>query len=379
MPKPFSIYIHYPFCQKRCHYCSFYSIESASTETIKAYPRQILQEFALRNQDWRGLALKSVYLGGGTPSLMEPSGVEEILHTLHQEYPPAESLEITIEANPGTVDVVKLQEFADAGVNRLSLGIQALNDRRLQFLGRIHDQEQAMESLQAARNIPGMKLSVDLIAGTPFESIESWDVELDQLLQYEPDGISFYNLTVDEGTHLANLAGSGERVSLTTDETVDLLIHVTKRLHDAGYIHYEVSNWAKPGSECRHNQHYWQRGAYLGLGPSAHSFDGSTRMWNLPDINRYCEMLDAGNLPPSDSETLSGEEVRAEWVYLKLRQSRGLDYAEYEELFGEAPHYWKVMFEKITERGLGEFDGRSFRPNDRGLLLADEISARILG
>jgi len=375
-----SLYVHIPFCRRRCPYCAFYSIDGAANEEINEYPRLILEEFALRSRDWRGFHLGSVYFGGGTPSLLTPRAVQEILDAIKAEFAIDSNLEVTLEANPGTIDQAKCEDFIRAGINRLSLGIQALDDGRLHFLGRIHDHAEGVEALRIARNAAGeVKVSTDLMIGTPGENVESWDRELDALLSYKPDGISFYSLTLEEGTQLAERAEKGENVYLPAETTVDLLLHIGDRLKEAGYCHYEVSNWALTGSESRHNLHYWHRGKYLGLGPSAHSFDGKKRRWNLPILTAYRKALGAGQLPPSESETLSRDEVRSEWVYLSLRLGEGLDYAEYEREFGEAPGYWKVMFEKISRMGLGDFDGRRFKPNDRGLLLADEIAARVLG
>lgn len=346
---------------------------------MHTYPRQILKEFELRSQDWRAFRLGSVYFGGGTPSLMPPEEAKNILTTVYAEISPERDIEVTLEANPGTLDSSKLDAFIEAGVNRISLGVQAFDDQRLNFLGRIHDRAQALDEIRTVQEASGAALSIDLMAGTPYETVESWDRELDELLAFTPDGISFYSLSIEEGTELARLADKGELVYLPADATVDLLLHVAGRLKEAGYRHYEVSNWAKPGFESRHNMHYWRRGAYLGLGPSAHSFDGATRTWNIPILNSYRKALNEGKLPPSESEILTEEEIRTEWVYLKLRLMEGLNFKEYADKYGEVPSYWNVMFERIAEPGLGDFDGERFKPNDRGLLLADEIAARILG
>jgi oxygen-independent coproporphyrinogen-3 oxidase len=287
--------------------------------------------------------------------------------------------EITLEANPGTVDEAKLEGYLRAGINRLSLGIQALDEERLKFLGRIHSLDQAQEALRLARAVGFTGLSVDLMVGTPLETPQSWDQEFDHLLKHPPQGISFYSLTLEEGTRLARRAQGGERVNLPQDDTVDLLLHAAKRLKAAGYRHYEVSNWALPGSESRHNRHYWRRGPYLGLGPSAHSFDGAIRSWNLPDLQQYEDALRQNQLPPSQSEHLSEDEIRTEWLYLNLRQDEGLDLKEYEIQFGPIPHYWHSMLESLAAKGLGTFDGVLFCPSDAGLLMADEIAARLLG
>jgi oxygen-independent coproporphyrinogen-3 oxidase len=373
------LYVHVPFCIRRCPYCAFYSTEGESAAHIAAYPDLLVQELELILEPWRGYRLGSVYFGGGTPSLLEPAAVDHLLQAIRSEFQLDPEAEITLEANPGTIDKAKLDGYIRAGINRLSLGIQALNEERLKFLGRMHSLDQAQAALSLARAAGFRWLSVDLMVGTPMESAQSWDQEFDILLDKPPQGISFYSLTLEEGTRLARRAQGGERVNLPQDNTVDLLLHAATRLKAAGYRHYEVSNWALPGSESRHNRHYWRRGSYLGLGPSAHSFDGTTRSWNLPNLQQYEAALKANQWPPSLSEVLTEEEVRSEWVYLNLRQDEGLDLREYTDQFGLMPHYWISMFENLAAKGLGIFNGEMFRPSDTGLFLADEIAARLLG
>ncbi|RJP77813.1 MAG: radical SAM family heme chaperone HemW [Candidatus Zixiibacteriota bacterium] len=372
------VYVHVPFCVRRCVYCAFYSVAGAAPQTLADFPGRVLTELSLRAPQWQGVRAGTVFFGGGTPSLLDPADIARLLAALQVEFPFVPGAEITLEANPGTVTLDSLQGYLQAGINRLSLGVQALDDERLRFLGRVHDCAQAREALDLARRAGFDRISVDLIVGSPGETAAGWDREFDLLLPLRPEGVSFYGLTVEEGTQLARRAGMGEAVHLSPDETVDLLLHAAGRLRQAGYHHYEVSNWALPGAESRHNQHYWRRGSYLGLGPSAHSFNGRVRRWNLPDLAAYTQALEAGKLPPGESETLSDEEIRTEWVYLALRQASGLNFGQYAELFGPAPPYWKAMFESLAGRGMGEFDGRAFRPNDHGLLLADEIAARLL-
>lgn len=373
------IYVHIPFCVRRCPYCAFYSTEGAAADRLQQYPDLILKELALRLDSWRGRKVGSIYFGGGTPSLLEPESLARMLQAFALAFHLDPDAEITLETNPGTVDQSRLAGFLKAGINRLSLGLQALDDERLTFLGRIHTRDQALETLKLAQAAGFPQVSVDLMVGTPLETPESWDREFATLFDSRPNGISFYSLTLEEGTRLARRAEEGERVYLSQDETVDLLLHAAGVLNAAGYRHYEVSNWALPGSESRHNRHYWQRGVYLGLGPSAHSFDGHVRSWNLPTLKIYTDALSEGRLPPAQSEKLGADEVRTEWVYLNLRQDEGMNLDSFEAQFGQAPRYWKAMLESIAAKGLGVFDGMIFRPTDSGLLLADEIAARLLG
>jgi len=302
-----------------------------------------------------------------------------MLEAIRGEFTLAKDAEISLEANPGTITSRSLEGYLAAGVNRLSLGVQALHEKRLDFLGRIHSRAEALEGLLLAAQAGFSAWSADLMFGTPLETLQSWQDEFDDLLPFQPDGISFYSLTVEEGSLLQRRQSAGERVSLDQDKTVELMLGAAERLRAANYRQYEVSNWARPGSECRHNLHYWDRGWYLGLGPSAHSFMGNKRSWNLPDLGAYSKALEARQLPPSDSESLTDDQARSEWVYLGLRQAKGLDLNRYEELYGEVPAYWKTMLQSIAQKGLGTIIGEKFIPNDHGLLLADEIAARLLG
>ncbi len=379
MSEDLGLYVHIPFCERRCPYCAFYSTAGAAAEEIVAYPRYLLREMDLREEDWRGFSLRTIYIGGGTPSLLEPDAIACIIEGAKSRFNTADEIEITLECNPGTVTPKDLEDYVNAGVNRLSIGVQSFDDSKLEFLGRIHNAEEALQILTTAKSEANIVVSADLIVGTPQENQETWDRELEALFEHRPHGLSFYGLTVEEGTDLARRATAQEKVYLPADETVDLLTCIAARLRDEGYRHYEVSNWALPGSESRHNLHYWKRGKYVGLGPSAHSCDGTHRYWNIPDIKAYGEAIDQGSLPPSEAEYLDDQAIRTEWVYLSLRLDEGLNFKDYRDNFGEIPPYWQVMFEKIAAAGLGDFDGIRFRPNDRGLLLADEIAARILG
>ncbi|MFH1863108.1 MAG: radical SAM family heme chaperone HemW [bacterium] len=379
MLKQIGLYLHFPFCIRRCPYCAFYSNPCESTEVFESFVELLLGEFYFQLPQWRDARLLSIYFGGGTPSLLAPKAIERLCDAAKSEFSIDADLEVTLECNPGTVDVSKLEDFAAAGVNRLSIGVQALNDDRLEFLGRIHRRNEAIQTVKIAKNLKELSVSVDLMIGAPLETRAGWDQEVDELLELNPDAISFYSLTIEEGTDFARRFDNGEEVYLPAEETVELLLHVGERFRQAGFRHYEVSNWAKTGMECRHNLHYWRRGLYLGLGPSAHSFDGTRRSWNAPNLAGYSASLQKRTLPPCESEHLNPEAVRTEWVFLKLRQDSGLDFKEYQDLFGAVPQYWGIMFNRIAERGMGSFDGICFRPNDRGLLLADEIAARILG
>ena len=332
----------------------------------------------IRSAEWLGRKLISIYFGGGTPSLLDPDQIRGILQSAFSFFQPSSDIEITLEANPGTLDRKKLTGFCKAGVNRISLGVQALDDRRLRFLDRIHTAAEAEAALHLLKAAGSVRISADLMLGTPNETKNSWDRELDRLFSFRPEAISIYTLTLEEGTRLANRAQQGEKLQLSAEATVELLLHLADRLRRRGYRHYEVSNWALPGAECRHNLHYWRRGCYLGLGPSAHSFQDATRRWNLSDLPAYNKAVSDGREPPSNEEHLTDEDSRLEWVYLCLRQENGLDLDEYRSRYGPVPDGWPLILQDLQGVGLGVSSGCVFRLSDKGFLLADEIAARLL-
>ena len=327
------IYIHVPFCRRRCSYCDF-SIAVRKSIPHEAFVNAISRELSLRLETNpggpEGLGgpagpVETLYLGGGTPSLLAPSSVTRIIAAIESWAGGIDpGGEVTLEANPDDVTARKARHWREAGVNRISLGVQSFDDKVLRWMHRTHGAGSAREAVQILRQSGFESISLDLIFALPPELGRNWDRDLECALSLEPQHISVYGLTVHERTPLARWIGTGRTNAVpdTSYESEFLAAH--QILQRAGYRHYEVSNYARPGCESRHNTAYWTGAAYLGLGPSAHSFDGSTRSWNESAWAKYRKLVESGTLPQAGVEELTPEQVELEEIYLGLRRDTGI-------------------------------------------------------
>ena len=321
------VYVHVPFCKRRCSYCDF-AIAVRTTVPSERYASLVLRELDARRQTglWDDDSLETLYLGGGTPSLLPPQVLTDFIHALLDRLTtrdPSQPLEITLEANPDDVTPSAALAWVDAGVSRVSLGIQSFDQRVLEWMHRTHDvgaNTRAVEALRAA-GVPSV--SLDLIFALPAELNADFPADLERALELEPDHLSVYGLTVEPRTPLARWVSRGAAQAPTDEQYEEQFMYAHELLSAAGFEHYEVSNYARPGSRSRHNQAYWTGKRYLGVGPAAHSFTGSTRHWNLAPWAAY-EQAMADDLDPTESvEHLSAEQKALEAVYLGLRTSDG--------------------------------------------------------
>ncbi len=333
----FGLYLHIPFCRQKCSYCDFYSVPERP-DLLAAYPGLLRRQLDLSRHSglWTG-PINSVFFGGGTPSLLPPEAIASVLEGAAAHFGLAPGAEVTLEANPGTVTEATLAGYRAAGVNRLSLGIQSLNDLALQRLGRLHDAAAARRAVGWARAAGFTNLSCDLIYALPEQDAAALDEEIEALLELAPEHLSTYALTVEEGTPLA--AQHRARPLPFPDE--DLIAagyrQLDRTLTEAGYEHYEISNFARPGRECRHNQATWRREAYLGIGAGAHSFLASgwgQRLAVPADLSAYGSDLTAGLDPAKVLETFDRRGAMAETLYLGLRTSAGVSEADFSANFG---------------------------------------------
>ncbi len=334
-----SLYFHIPFCRQRCRYCDFFSTTADSGERA-IYVDLLCRHLKLiSGDDQANSELQTIYFGGGTPSLLTTKELALLLATCGDLFGLNATAEITIEVNPGTFGGNYLQQVRQLGVNRLSIGIQSFEDRQLQQLGRCHDSDQARATVAAARAAGFDNISLDLMFALPGQNSDELKREIDQLLQLEPEHISVYGLTIEEGTLFYRWRHQG-RLKITDDEEYagqyELLC---ARFTDAGYEHYEVSNFARSGRRCLHNQRYWQRRSCLAVGAGAHSFveSGYGARWHVPaDLVRYRQFLEAQKNPAELLEQFDRKEAMVEAAYLALRTSDGLDLAAFEQYFGES-------------------------------------------
>ncbi|HOT95754.1 MAG TPA: radical SAM family heme chaperone HemW [bacterium] len=332
---PLALYIHIPFCQHKCIYCDFYS--TTRTHLLPRYLAALQQEIAFyrRSPLFADRFLASLYWGGGTPSLIPPDVLEPLLETLTVAWPPGPDTEITLEANPGALDIRHLAGYRRAGINRLSLGIQSFDDRELQLLTRIHSAAAAHSAITAAREAGFSNLSLDLIFGLPGQSVTTYAASVTAALEYHPEHLSLYSLTVEPVTPLAGAFARGELQRCDEEHEREMFLTGKTLLECAGYRHYEISNYSRPGCEARHNQGYWGGSDYLGVGPAAHSYAAGKRWWNVRDLEAYLESWERGEPAVAGEETLGMEEKRTETVLLGLRRSAGIDLELWQQRFGE--------------------------------------------
>ncbi len=381
-----SLYIHVPFCLKKCRYCDFYS--ETDQDKIEAYVNALAKEIQIRADAAGDLPLRStvetVYFGGGTPSLLPLSSLEIILDTLHRNYSISEKAEITLEANPGTLDGQYLKGIKGMGVNRLSIGVQSFSPQKLSLLGRIHTGEQAGKIVQHARAAGFENIGLDLIFGLPGESQSAWKKDIDKALGFEPEHLSCYMLTLEPGTPLYNQFEKGSFLPMAPERQVDMFSFTSDYLEVAGYDHYEISNFAHGKSNrSRHNSGYWQMVPYAGFGPSAHSlaYDQSgsnepVRSWNMANLSGYIKCLEADQLPVEDKESITVNQQLLEMVMVRLRTVEGIELKMFNALFETSfTQLYTDLIETLACESLGGIsgDGKRFALTRAGWARLDSI------
>jgi oxygen-independent coproporphyrinogen-3 oxidase len=325
-----ALYLHVPFCRRRCSYCDFNTF--AGLEGLfEPYAAALAKEILRVGQGERAI---SVFFGGGTPSVLPTALVGDVLAACCEAFAVEARAEISLEANPGTVDEEKLADLRHLGVNRLSLGVQSARADELALLGRLHSFEQAVQAVSLARAAGFDNLSLDLIYGLPRQSLAHWAETLRAALALSPQHISAYCLSVEDGTPLADWVESGQVPAPDADLAAEMYELAERVLKQAGFVHYEISNWARPGRECRHNLVYWRNGAYLGFGAGAHSHRAGRRWWNVPAPAAYIARLKAGENPQEDAEEIDAALAMCETMMLGLRLREGVSARAFEERFG---------------------------------------------
>jgi oxygen-independent coproporphyrinogen-3 oxidase len=376
-----SLYLHIPFCEHKCIYCDFYSIERLGG--IQNFVDALLREIEIQPEFLKQESYETIFFGGGTPSLLTPVQLDAILSKVYETFSVDHGVEITVETNPGTVDGGKLSDYKALGVNRLSVGIQSFHEDDLRFLTRIHSSSQAKECVWTARRAGFDNIGIDMIFSLPGQTRERWEANLRHAIGLEPQHISAYSLIVERNTPLARMVAAKQVATLPTEQDADLFEFTMDFLARAGYEHYEVSNYALPGFRSIHNSNYWNHSNYLGLGPSAHSFRMSgkapaRRWWNVANLSTYLENISKRRIPVAGEEILSGSELVEEAIMLGLR-SGGIDPSGFqdrfqldvEDLAGE------VIESFVTDGLMKRVEGR-LRLTDRGFLLCDAIAESLL-
>ncbi|HTE23153.1 radical SAM family heme chaperone HemW [Flavitalea sp.] len=367
------IYLHIPFCRQACHYCNFHF--STSLNLKDDFLKGILAEIELRHRYLGGKPVNTIYFGGGTPSLLEQNELDSILDKVHKHYQVSTNAEITFEANPDDITSEKLAGWKTAGINRLSMGVQSFYEEDLQWMNRAHNAGQALDSIKMVQDQGFSNLTIDLIYGSPGLTDEKWRHNVNKAIDLGIPHLSCYALTVEPKTALANMISKKKSDPVQTEDQARQFLLLMDWLQAEGYEHYEISNFAKPGMHSRHNSAYWSGEAYLGFGPSAHSYNGLTRQWNIANNPVYIQSLLAGNLP-FEIEQLSERDRHNEYIMISLRKREGILKSVYSELFGEN-HYLALSrsIKKHINRGSITENDSSYSLTKEGKLFADGISA----
>ncbi len=375
--KPTAIYIHIPFCDHKCIYCDFYSIiTSDNIESLLTSLKREINYYSQLHSKEREVI--SVFFGGGTPSLMSPDYIKEIIELTKEKFSFASEVEITLETNPGTVNKNKLSDFRKAGINRISIGIQSFDEDDLKFLTRIHDKQTAINTVYNAVEAGFENISIDLIFNLPGQTKEKWKLNLEQAISLPIKHISAYSLILERGTILNKLVLDGKVQIQDEDYDAELYELAIDYLNEHGFIQYEVSNFAKPGYECTHNKAYWEYKDYFGFGPSAHSFINGNRWWNYSSLKRYISEVNEKQNAMMNFEELTKEQMRNEYIMLALR-SKGLNLAEYINSFGaEWLDKHSRDFEIMKNEGLVEIEHNLIKLTPKGYAICDEILSKIL-
>lgn len=364
------LYIHIPFCVRKCLYCDFLSVPHKMGVEEK-YIDSLCREMTLR----RGAAgpLRAVYVGGGTPSLLKDSNLARLFDCIRDNFLFLPAAEITVEANPGTLTKPGVETMLSAGVNRISMGAQSLNDGELRALGRIHSADDVRLSVELLKRCGMRNLSLDLMYGIPGQTLETWNDTLSAAVDLSPSHISSYELTAEKGTPIFDLVSSGA-LSLPDEEmVVEMYGHAIDHLSSAGYVHYEVSNFALPGAQCAHNLNYWDRGEYIGMGAGAHSFMDGARSANTGDLEEYVSCLAAGVVPAGKPHQVSTDEASREFLFLGLRKREGISITEAEARGIDIV----TRCGEMLDQGYIATEGTRVRLTGKGLIISNTVTVRL--
>lgn len=374
-PNKAGIYIHIPFCVKKCNYCAFLS-GPAGPEVRQEYVNHLIKEIRLRSREVP--EADTIYFGGGTPSLLTPEQIGRILEEVRSAFQISEDAEVTLEANPGTLTAESLEGYRKTGINRLSMGVQSMDDRRLRYLGRIHTAEEVRRDVKMAREVGFRNINLDLVFAIPGTGVSDALEDLEAIAALEPEHISFYSLQLEEGTSFFRDFEAGKLREVPDETDREMYHRGIQALREKGYRHYEISNFARPGCESRHNSKYWNMAEYVGLGLGASSYTGHRRTVNETDLKVYSETLDRGELAFMEIHENSEADDISEAVFTGLRREEGV---RYRDILGSEAAFWEYFREALPEArayeagGFLEMDDEGLRLTERGIDISNGIMA----
>jgi oxygen-independent coproporphyrinogen-3 oxidase len=377
---PFSLYIHIPYCISKCPYCDFNSHVVAQIPE-DGYTNALLRELECfgDQESWRGRTLQSIFFGGGTPSTFKPTSIGKLLAWAAATFPIANDCEITMEANPGTIDAAHFAGYRDAGINRISIGVQSFQPKLLKFLGRVHSADEAKKALNVVKQSGFVNFSLDLIYANPKQTIADLESDLDTALAFYPPHLSAYNLTFEEGTPFFHEYRAGRMANLDEDDEIAMAELIDIKLGSAGLKRYEISNYSRPWFHSRHNVNYWHSGDYLGLGAGAHSYrrndDGVTgQRWNNEKSpSKYLAKIDDGRQAIIERETIDPHRAAAEFMFLGLRMTEGIRPDIFRQRFGQTPRQLYPQIDTWIDNDLLLENAGFLRFTTKGLMLANSI------
>lgn len=371
-----SVYIHIPFCATKCYYCAF-NTYTFHKEQAKAYLQALRTEMELYVSETD--PLQTIFIGGGTPSILSANALSQLLTDIHQHFRITPDAEITVECNPGTVDIEKLRVMQDNGVNRLSFGLQAMQDETLKQLGRIHTVAEFLQSYHLAREGGFENINIDLIFALPDQTMDAWHHTLNEVISLEPTHISAYNLVMEETTPFYEWWQAGELHLPPEDTEADMFQYTIETLTAHGYTHYEICNFARPNREALHNLVYWNNQSCIGLGAGASGYVNGVRYSNIRGIAPYIDKLAERTKPIADRERLTGDTEKAETLMLALRKREGISLDVYQNRFGEQIEVaFGSILKKWMDLGLLERTATHLRLTARGLFLANEVFVELM-
>lgn len=374
----YGIYIHIPFCVKKCRYCDFNSYK-IDIEKKKRYIKALEKEIEIYSKMDNKIKIDTIFLGGGTPSILKPDEIESIFEKLNSSFDISEDAEITMECNPGTLDEEKLNAMKKSGVNRLSIGLQAVQNDILEYIGRIHTFEEFEKTYNLVRKCGFDNVNIDLMYNLPNQREKEWMETLEKVVSLNPEHISAYSLILEEGTELCDMYERGEFTLSGDDTDIKMYRYTIDYLKKNGYMQYEISNYAKPGKECRHNIIYWKCDNYIGLGAGASGYIGNRRYSNIPEVDEYNETIEAGKLPVLSEEVLTDEEKFEELVFMGLRMNEGVLYEDFEKISGiDIRKYRKEIIERLKKDNLIECDENRIKLTQSGREISNKVFLDII-
>lgn len=376
--KRIGLYLHIPFCIKKCNYCDFVSY-SQSDEMIDAYTKALIREMKMYSGDLSDYEVQTIFIGGGTPSILTPQKTHEITNEIFKCFNISDNVEFTIESNPGTLTNEKLQTYKNIGINRLSIGLQSFNNKILDFIGRIHSKEDFTQNFYLARNNGFENINIDLIYGLPNQTLSDWEETLKEIIKLNIEHVSAYSLKIEEGTVFKKLFDEN-RLELPDDEEDRKMYHLAIELLESYDIkQYEISNFSKPGYECKHNLIYWNNEEYVGLGVSAHSYLNKCRYSNENNINEYINCINSNHYPVKTKEIKDIEDEIAETVFLNLRLNKGLGIQYFKNRFNISIfEVYGDKIEKLVKLGLLSIDKNYIRLTSYGMDISNQVFIEFL-